>query len=177
MRVTHFIDKDPNIYEALAELQKQNIQSMNEEQVLKIVDDFEFRWYLNPEIHSNCLERSAMLGYRQFVHPDNFDDDGFPHPDRFDIMAVLGIKQRMINFLIQLTNHVQANGKGYEDLDLTIKRINYVILQIEDGFENVRRHRISYERVNSPTALPQVRRHRKFNTPPEVSDALTQRSL
>jgi hypothetical protein len=156
MKITHFIDKDPNIYEALAELQKQNIQSMNEEQVLKIVDDFEFRWYLNPEIHSNCLERSAMLGYRQFVHPDNFDDDGFPHPDRFDIMAVLGIKQRMINFLIQLTNHVQANGKGYEDLDLTIKRINYVILQIEDGFENVRRHRISYERVNSPTALPQV---------------------
>lgn len=156
MKITHFIDKDPNIYEALAELQKQNIQSMNEEQVLKIIDDFEFRWYLNPEIHSNCLERSAMLGYRQFVHPDNFDDDGFPHPDRFDIMAVLGIKQRMINFLIQLTNHVQANGKGYEDLDLTIKRINYVILQIEDGFENVRRHRISYERVNSPTALPQV---------------------
>lgn len=156
MKVTHFIDKDPNIYEALAELQKQNIQSMNEEQVLKIIDDFEFRWYLNPEIHSNCLERSAMLGYRQFVHPDNFDDDGFPYPDRFDIMAVLGIKQRMINFLIQLTNHVQATGKGYDDMDLTIKRINYVILQIEDGFENVRRHRISYERVNSPTALPQV---------------------
>ena len=156
MKVTHFIDKDPNIYEALAELQKQNIQSMNEEQVLNIIDDFEFRWYLNPEIHSNCLERSAMLGYRQFVHPDNFDDDGFPYPDRFDIMAVLGIKQRMINFLIQLTNHVQATGKGYDDMDLTIKRINYVILQIEDGFENVRRHRISYERVNSPTALPQV---------------------
>ena len=156
MKVTHFIDKDPNIYEALAELQKQNIQSMNEEQVLNIIDDFEFRWYLNPEIHSKCLERSAMLGYRQFVHPDNFDNDGFPYPDRFDIMVVLGIKQRMINFLIQLTNHVQANGKGYEDLDLTIKRINYVILQIEDGFENVRRHRISYERVNSPTALPQV---------------------
>jgi hypothetical protein len=156
MKVTHFIDKDPNIYEALAELQKQNIQSMNEEQVMKIVDDFEFRWYLNPEIHSKCLERAAKLGYRQFVHPDNFDDDGFPRPDQFDIMAILGIKNRMINFLIQLTNHVQANGKGYEEVDLTIKRINYVILQIEDGFENVRRHRISYERVNSPTALPQV---------------------
>ena len=40
MRETHFIDKDPNIYEALAELQKRNVQSMNEEQILSIIEDF-----------------------------------------------------------------------------------------------------------------------------------------
>jgi hypothetical protein len=36
------------------------------------------------------------------------------------------------------------------------KRINNIILQIEDGFENVRRHLISFERVVSPTAMPQI---------------------
>jgi len=33
MENTHFIDKEPNRYEALAELQKQSIQSMNEETI------------------------------------------------------------------------------------------------------------------------------------------------
>ncbi len=41
METTHFIDKEPNRYEALAELQKQSIQSMNEETITKLVDNFE----------------------------------------------------------------------------------------------------------------------------------------
>ena len=41
MEHTHFIDKEPNKYEALSELQKQHIQSMKEEQILDIVDKFE----------------------------------------------------------------------------------------------------------------------------------------
>ena len=60
MRETHFIDRDPNIYEALTELQKRNVQSMNEEQVLRIIEDFEFRWYLHDtENYSVCLERAT----------------------------------------------------------------------------------------------------------------------
>ena len=40
MESTHFIDKEPNRYEALAELQKQKIQSMNSEQVMDTVSKF-----------------------------------------------------------------------------------------------------------------------------------------
>ena len=159
MRETHFIDKDPNIYEALTELQKRNVQSMNEEQVLAVIEDFEFRWYLHDtDGYSPCMERATKLGYHQFIHPDNFNDAGIPKPDQIDIMAIRGIKNRMINFLIQLNNYVQIKVKDYKyDDEITInKRINNIIMQIEDGFENVRRHQISYERVIAPTALPQV---------------------
>jgi hypothetical protein len=159
MKDTHFIDKDPNIYEALTELQKRNVQSMNEEQVLKIIEDFEFRWYLHDtEGYSSCMERATRLGYHQFIHPENFNEAGIPKSDHIDIMAIRGIKNRMINFLIQLNNHVQIHIKEYTyDDEVTInKRLNNIILQIEDGFENVRRHQISYERVIAPTALPQV---------------------
>jgi hypothetical protein len=159
MRDTHFIDKDPNIYDALTELQKQNIQSMNEDQILQVIEEFEFRWYLHDtEGYSPCMERATRLGYRQFIHPDNFNEIGIPKPDQIDIMAIRGIKNRMTTFLIGLNNHVQIHMKEYKyDDEVSInKRINNIILQIEDGFENVRRHQISYERVIAPTALPQV---------------------
>ena len=159
MKETHFIDKDPNIFEALTELQKRNVQSMNEDQVLKIIEDFEFRWYLHDtEGYSPCMKRATRLGYYQFIHPDHFNEDGIPKSDHIDIMAIRGIKNRMINYLIQLNNHVQIHMKEYTyDDEVTInKRLNNIILQIEDGFENVRRHQISYERVIAPTALPQV---------------------
>jgi len=96
MKETHFIDKDPNIFEALTELQKRNVQSMNEDQVLKIIEDFEFRWYLHDtEGYSPCMKRATRLGYYQFIHPDHFNEDGIPKSDHIDIMAIRGIKNRI----------------------------------------------------------------------------------
>ena len=75
MRETHFIDKDPDIYNALTELQKRNVQSMNEDQVMKFIEEFEFKWYLvDTDGYSSCMHRATRLGYNQFIHPDNFDD-------------------------------------------------------------------------------------------------------
>ena len=159
MRETHFIDKDPDIYNALTELQKRNVQSMNEDQVMKFIEEFEFKWYLvDTDGYSSCMHRATRLGYNQFIHPDNFDESCVLKPDNVDIMAIRGIKNRMINFLIELNNHVQINIKtnANEDEVSIKKRINNIILQIEDGFENVRRHLISFERVVSPTAMPQI---------------------
>jgi len=159
MRETHFIDKDPNIYEALAELRKQDVQMMNEEQISKVIEELEFRWYLlDMDGYSPCMARATKLGYQQFIHPDNFNEDGIPKSEQVDIMAIRGIKNRMVEFLIQLNNHVQIHINNYTgDDEVSIsKRINNIILQIEDGFENVRRHQISYERVIAPTAMPQV---------------------
>ena len=74
METTHFIDKEPNRYEALAELQKQSIQSMNEETITKLVDNFEIYWDLRTEDYRNARE----LGYRQFIHADNYDENNNP---------------------------------------------------------------------------------------------------
>ena len=63
MDITHFIDKEPNRYEALAELQKQSIQSMNEDALRNIVVNFENYWDLRTEDFRNARE----LGYRQFM--------------------------------------------------------------------------------------------------------------
>jgi hypothetical protein len=97
---------------------------------------------------------SDKLGYQQFIHPDNFNEIGIPKSDQIDIMAIRGIKNRMTTFF-QLNNHVQIQLKNTSTMMFSInKRINNIILQIEDGFENVRRHQISYERVIAPTACP-----------------------
>ena len=71
MDITHFIDKEPNRYEALAELQKQSIQSMNEDALRNIVVNFENYWDLQTEDYRNARE----LGYRQFIHADNWDSN------------------------------------------------------------------------------------------------------
>ena len=64
MEDTHFIDKEPNRYEALAELQKEQIQSMNEDQIIEIVRKFEIFWDLQTEDYKqtiNDLENEITL--------------------------------------------------------------------------------------------------------------------
>ena len=56
MEDTHFIDKEPNRYEALAELQKQQIQSMNEERVVNLIEKFESAWDLRTGDYRNARE-------------------------------------------------------------------------------------------------------------------------
>ena len=76
MDKTHFIDKEPNKYEALTELRKLQIQSMNENELLNVIDRFESAWSLK----TSDFSASRNLGYRQFIHPDNFDEFGNPIP-------------------------------------------------------------------------------------------------
>ena len=47
MENTHFIDKEPNRYEALTELHKQQIQSMNEDQIMSVLTKLENTWDLH----------------------------------------------------------------------------------------------------------------------------------
>jgi hypothetical protein len=156
MEHTHFIDKEPNKYEALSELQKQHIQSMKEEQILDIVDKFEQYWGLKTSDFSDA----CMLGYRQFVHRDNFDELGNPIPNQIDIRAINGIREKQSTYLTNLKNHardLKIHKTEPNDDGISLKvRINNIILQVEDGFDNIRRHHISFERVYSPTALPQM---------------------
>ena len=155
MEHTHFIDKEPNKYEALTELQKQHIQSMKEEQVLDMIDKFEQAWSLKTGDFFNV----RMLGYYQFLHNENFDDYGNPDPTRIDILAIKGIRDKQRTYLINLKNHAidlkihkqEPNDDGVT----TIKRINNILKQLKDGYDNIRRHYTSFERVENPTAQPQ----------------------
>lgn len=155
MEHTHFIDKEPNKYEALTELQKQHIQSMKEEQVLDIIDKFESAWYLK----TNDFAYARMLGYRQFIHPDNFDENGNPVPNQIDLLAIKGIRDKQGTYLTNLKNHVRdlkIHKQDTNDDGITIlKRINNIKKQVEDGYDNIRRHYMSYERIENPTAQPQ----------------------
>ena len=155
MEHTHFIDKDPNKYEALVELQKEHIQSMKEEQVHTTIDKFEQAWSLK----TNDFRNARELGYRQFVHPENFDEHGNPNPSQIDIQAIKGIRDKQRIFLINLKNHardLKVHKKEPNDDGMTVvRRINNVLKQLSDGYDNIRRHYTSFERVDNPTALPQ----------------------
>ncbi|AET43574.1 hypothetical protein MPWG_00085 [Micromonas pusilla virus PL1] len=156
MEETHFIDKEPNTYETLAELHKQQIRSMNLEQIYRTVDSLEFRWDLRTGDYRNARE----LGYRQFIHPDNFSLEGNPDPSRIDILAIKDIKNRHRRFLSDLKNYIREikiHKKESDDIEVPIiKRVNNIFKQVNDGYENIRRHYTSFERVVNPTAMPQI---------------------
>lgn len=152
---THFIDKEPNKYEALTELQKQHIQSMKEEQVGDTIDKWERHWNLK----TNDFRNARELGYRQFIHPDNFDESGNPEPAQIDILAIKGIRDKQRTYLINLKNHARDlkihKQEPNDDGITVVKRINNILKQVEDGYDNIRRHYNSFERVDNPTAQPQ----------------------
>jgi hypothetical protein len=155
MEHTHFIDKEPNKYEALTELQKQHIQSMKEDQVLETIDKFEHAWSLK----SNEFRKARELGYWQFVHPDNFDDYGNPNVNDIDLLAIKGIRDKQMTYLTNLKNHVRdlkIHKQEPNDDGITVmKRINNIKRQVDDGYHNIRRHYMSFERVDNPTVQPQ----------------------
>jgi hypothetical protein len=152
---THFIDREPNKYEALMELQKEHIQSMKEEQVLEVIDRFEVAWSLK----TNDFRNARELGYRQFVHPDCFDETGNPIPNQIDILAIKGNRDRQSTYLTNLKNHVRDlkihKREPNDDGITVVTRINNIKKQVNDGYDNIRRHYMSFERVDNPTALPQ----------------------
>src|SRR6056300_1231716 len=100
MEETHFIDKEPDRYEALLELQKRSIQSMNEDEVCKVVEIFEKAW----DLRTGDFRNSRELGYRQFLHKENWDEHNNPMAERIDLMAVKGIKENQRRYLLDLRN-------------------------------------------------------------------------
>ena len=156
MEDTHFIDKEPNKYEALAELQRQEIQSMNEDEVIQTVGLFERFWDLKTNDYRNARE----LGYRQFIHKDNWDQNNNPDPMKIDILAIKNIREKQRRYLVELKNRMVDlhldKSEAQDDGTTLMRRLNNVLKQLKDGYENIRRHHTAFERVTNPTALPQV---------------------
>tara|TARA_B100000405_G_scaffold43049_1_gene28617 strand:+ start:457 stop:2409 length:1953 start_codon:yes stop_codon:yes gene_type:complete len=165
MESTHFIDKRPDRYEALLELEKRSIDEMNVEEICKVVEIFEDAWDLRRCDHRDARE----LGYRQFIHPDFWDSSG-PIAERIDIRAIKAIKDKQRRYLINLRGRMGVLGiksKQNEDGFTLLKRVNNVGKQLKDGFENVRRHWNVFERTVNPTAEPLVT---KFSDPLAMDD-------
>jgi hypothetical protein len=167
MENTHFIDKEPNRYEALTELHKQQIQSMNEDQIMSVLTKLENTW----DLHTKDFFSSRNLGYRQFIDRSYFDEYGSISPSRIDLPSIRDLKKRHTDFIIELRNHVNNLKIQKRDVDVNgmsiDKRIANIILHVEDGFENIRRHYISYERIDTPTIDPQFPR---FSDPSTMND-------
>jgi len=155
MEGTHFIDKEPDRYEALLELQKRSIQSMKEDEVFTVVEIFENAW----DLRACDFRNSRELGYRQFLHKDNYDSNNNPIAERIDLMAVKGIKEKHRRYLLDLKRRMGELGiKSKEDDNgiTLLKRVNNVVKQLKDGYDNIRRHYNAFERVVNPTAQPLI---------------------
>jgi hypothetical protein len=157
MDQTHFIDKEPNKYEALAELHKLDILSMKEDGVKNTVDKWESVWNLK----SNDFTDSRNLGYRQYIHHINFDENGNLDPSKVELHAIKGSRDRCRQYLINLKNRARDLKMHKNELDesgaTVVTKINNILKQVGDGYENIRRHYLSFERVYNPTAQPQFK--------------------
>ena len=173
MENTHFIDKEPNKYEALAELHNQQIRSMNEDQGTRLLSNLENAWGL----HEKDFLSHQMLGYNQYISNNCFNEYGAVSINDIDLVAIKTIRKKNLDFAVELRNHMNKMKKEKmkngdeslsDDLGLSLdKRIANIILHIEDGYENILRHYISYERVSTPTVQPQFP---KFSDPSAMDD-------
>jgi hypothetical protein len=168
MSDTHFIDKEPDKYEALKKLQSQQISSMNEDEINDILSKLESKlWCLNT---SDFIE-SRTLGYSQYLSSDIYDQRGNPDPNKIELVPLKGIHDRHISFLSNLKYRAIAlnihSKEGETDIGTIEERINTIIKQAEDGFDNIRRHKMSWERVANPTLIPQ---QGSFSDPSTMSD-------
>ena len=173
MQSIHFIDKDPDTYEALLYQQKRSIELMDPGAICDVVDKFEKAWDLRAS-NSKCF---VHLGYRQLLSKDTFDEDGDPLLERVDIKAVQTIKEKQRHYLQHLRSRIDALGIKSEEDDngLTLlQRVNNVSKQLKDGFENIRRILNAYERAVNPTVEPILG---KFSDPLGMDEAEIEKCL
>ena len=90
MENTHFIDKEPNKYEALAELHNQQIRSMNEDQGTRLLSNLENAWGL----HEKDFLNHQMLGYNQYISNNCFNEYGAVSINDIDLVAIKTIRKK-----------------------------------------------------------------------------------
>lgn len=99
---THYIDKDPNVSDSEMERLKNQIQTLDQEQVLRVLSLLEEKWTLSKE---TCDPRDIVrLGYDQFFDSSELEEDGFPR--RIELNTVDGKLQRETKFLKSLGSRV-----------------------------------------------------------------------
>ena len=146
---------------------------MNEDQGTRLLSNLENAWGL----YEKDFLSHQMLGYNQYISNNCFNEYGAVSINDIDLVAIKTIRKKNLDFAVELRNHMNKMKKEKmkngdeslsDDLGLSLdKRIANIILHIEDGYENIRRHYISYERVSTPTVQPQFP---KFSDPSAMDD-------
>jgi hypothetical protein len=163
---THYIDKDPNVIESEMEKLKNQIQTLDQEQVLRVLSLLENKWTLSKD---ECDPRDIVrLGYDQFFDSSELEEDGFPR--RIEMNTINGKLQRETKFIKSLGSRIKSINFGEyqpEDHDLSVsERVCRLIKQINEAFKNIRLHLNAQQRILHPRQLPE-----KFDADPEYFDA------
>ncbi len=120
MEKTHFIDKEPNKYEALAEIRSQQIRSMNEDKAIRTLSNLENAWGL----HEKDFLKHQMLGYDQFLSDNCFNKHGAVSINDIDLAAIKDIKKKNVDFAIGLRNHMNKLKREKEKQEKEEKEEN-----------------------------------------------------
>src|SRR6056300_535272 len=153
MEGTHYIDENVNVEETNMELWRNEISTLDKEQLIKYLHYLESEWCINATGDTHI---SFQLGYRKFFNPQDLNpSDGMPI--RVDLESITLNQRRESELLGALFHRATALGisdKELEDERKIAERINALIEQIDDAYEIVLRNTRIYERINNPTYAP-----------------------
>jgi hypothetical protein len=151
---THFISEDADQHQSNMEILKNQIQSLNSDELLEVLEDEEKAWGLGMK---NNTSISAELGYKKFFRPDEINP-ATGKPFRVDVEQISAVHRRFLTQLGQVYHRATAlEISDYEPNDDGLKvsvRINRIIEQVDDAFQIVFRNARIYERINNPTCIP-----------------------
>tara|TARA_B100000405_G_scaffold212609_1_gene150050 strand:- start:5966 stop:7921 length:1956 start_codon:yes stop_codon:yes gene_type:complete len=150
---THFISEDADQHQSNMEIIKNQIQTLDSEQLLSVLEDEEKNWGLQTK---NNTRVSFELGYRKFFRPDEINlKTGKPFTVNLENVSTTHM--RFITQMGQIYHRAVAleiDKYEPEDDGLNVaSRINRVIEQIDDAFQIVHRDTRIYERINKPTKV------------------------
>lgn len=152
----HYINQDSDQNESRLEILKNQIQSLDSENLTALIEQLEQQWRLDCRGDTHI---PFKIGFEQFFRQDELDENHMPKSIDIGRVAAQNIRQqRMLGECYHLS---VALGIFDEDsVDITgsemkiSSRINRLIDHVDDAYENVFRYARMYERINHPTYEP-----------------------
>jgi len=151
---THYINQEVNEDASNMELYRNQIQTLNNEELTDYLDYLESEWCMHKRNDSHI---SFQLGYNKFFNQNDLDS-GTGMPVRVDMESITGKQKRELELMGALYHRAKALGISDEersdDERKISERINSLIEQVDDAFQIVFRNTRIYERINNPTYAP-----------------------
>lgn len=150
----HYIEKDPDYTESELEDLRNQIQSLDKDQVFRLLNRLEAKWSLRGDnMNPSDILR---LGYGQFFNACELSTDGFPK--LIEMKTVDGKRQREVDFLKTLGNRtkelmITADHESDHELNCQ-ERVCRLIKQVGEAFKNIRTHFNTQQRIQSPREVP-----------------------
>jgi len=155
MEVRQIDEAKQTAFNSMSELISNTTQSLDEEQVLNRVSQFEKAFCF--DCQGDKL-KPFVMAFQLFSDHADLDSSGMP--DEFDIVNVAERRKINRHVLCNLLHHAKQL-EIYEDISSDINnneftvgsRINRLIDSYDDAYETVFRHIRQFERINFPTVV------------------------